>query len=59
MRRDLLYVAFCLIFPALWGIISALVFDRCQSWLARRSDTPAGHARVPSAEESSPDMYHI
>lgn len=59
MRRDFLYIAFCLILPALWGIASALLFDRCQSWLARRRDTPVGDTPAASTEEPIPDMYHI
>jgi predicted PurR-regulated permease PerM len=59
MRRDFIYIAFCLILPAVWGIVSALVFDRCQTWLARRRDSRSSGTVVPSAEEASPDMYHI
>ncbi len=62
MRRDFIYVALCLILPALWGIISAQVFDRCQGWIAKKRVTvPPSDARLspPLTEESSPDMYHI
>jgi hypothetical protein len=57
MRRDLLYVAFCLIFPALWGIVSAQIFDRFQAFIARRR-TPLPNG-TPMVEEPDPDMYHI
>ena len=61
MRRDFLYVAFCLILPALWGIVSAQIFDRCQGWLAQRRPAAPSDARLapPVTEESDPDMYHI
>jgi hypothetical protein len=59
MRRDFLYIAFCLILPALWGIVSALLFDRCQAWLAQRRDSATGRIYDRPVEEPSPDMYHI